>query len=85
VAEELNLDYYYAHPYYSWERVANENLNGLIRQYIPQKTDFSNLSDEYIKSIEIKLNNRPRKRFDFQTPIFVMEKLLFNHKVASMT
>lgn len=85
VANELNIDYYFAHPYHSWERGANENLNGLIRQYIPKKTNFCNLTDEYVKSIETKLNNRPRKRYNFETPIFVMEKLLFNQEVAFMT
>jgi IS30 family transposase len=82
VAEKLYLDYYFAHPYHSWERGSNENLNGLIRQYIPKKTDFKTLSNQYIKDIETKLNNRPRKRFNFESPIFEMEKLLFNQKVA---
>lgn len=85
IAETLNIDYYFATPYHSWERGSNENLNGLVRQYIPKKTDFSALSDEYIKSIENKLNNRPRKRFDYETPIFVMNQLLFNQKVAFVT
>lgn len=47
VASELHVDYYFAHPYHSWERGSNENLNGLIRQYIPKKTSFTNLTDEY--------------------------------------
>ncbi|MCP4356130.1 MAG: IS30 family transposase [Proteobacteria bacterium] len=85
VAAELNVDYYFAHPYHSWERGSNENLNGLIRQYIPKKTTFENLTHEYIKSIETKLNNRPRKRYNFETPIFVMENLLFIQKVAFVT
>lgn len=85
VAEKLYIDYYFAHPYHSWERGSNENLNGLIRQYIPKNTNFKTLSDQYIKDIETKLNNRPRKRFNFQTPIFEMEKLLFNQKVAFVT
>ena len=61
---------------------ANENLNGLVRQYIPKSSDFSDYTDEQIKEIEIKLNNRPRKRYQFENPIFVMEKLLFNPKDA---
>ena len=85
IAEESYIDYYFAHPYHSWERGSNENLNGLIRQYIPKKTDFKTLSNQYIKDIETKLNNRPRKRFNFESPIFEMEKLLFNQKVAFMT
>lgn len=75
-------DFYFANPYSPWERGSNENLNGLIRQYIPKSSDFSNLSEERIMEIQNKLNNRPRKRFDYENPIFVMEKLLFNPKVA---
>jgi IS30 family transposase len=85
VAEKAYIDYYFAHPYHSWERGSNENLNGLIRQYIPKKTDFKTLTNQYIKDIETKLNNRPRKRFNFESPIFEMEKLLFNQKVAFVT
>ncbi len=81
VAETNNIDYYFAHPYHSWERGSNENLNGLIRQYIPKKSDFSLLTDEYIKKIENKINSRPRKRFNYENPIFVMNKLLFNQKL----
>lgn len=85
IAENAQIDYYFAHPYHSWERGSNENLNGLIRQYITKDTDFSTLTDQYIKDIENKLNNRPRKRYNYQTPIFEMEKLLFNEKVAFVT
>jgi len=85
IAETLEIDYYFAHPYHSWERGSNENLNGLIRQYFPKKTDFTQLTDTEIKNIETKLNNRPRKRFNYQTPTFVMNQLLFNQKVAFMT
>lgn len=85
VVNELNIDFYFAHPYHSWERGSNENLNGLIRQYFPKKSDFSNITDEEIKAVEVKLNNRPRKRYNYETPIFVMEKLLFNPDVAFVT
>lgn len=81
VAETNNIDYYFAHPYHSWERGSNENLNGLIRQYIPKKSDFRLLTDEYIKEVENKINLRPRKRFNYENPIFVMNKLLFNQKL----
>ena len=81
VSEISNIDYYFANPYHSWERGSNENLNGLVRQYIPKKSDFKLFSDEYIKQIEDKLNSRPRKRFNYENPIFVMNKLLFNQKL----
>jgi len=85
VAEALSIDYYFAHPYHSWERGSNENLNGLVRQYFPKGSDFKNLSEQYIKQIETKINSRPRKRFGYQSPIFVMNKLLFNQNVALVT
>jgi len=75
-------DFFFANPHSPWERGSNENLNGLIRQYIPKSSDFSDYSDEQIKEIENKINNRPRKRYQFENPIFVKEKLLFNPKVA---
>jgi len=85
VAEQLNIDYYFAHPYHSWERGSNENINGLIRQYFPKGSDFSSITDRQIKQIETKINNRPRKRFGYENPIFEMNKLLFNSEVAFMS
>ena len=75
-------DFFFANPYSPWERGANENLNGLIRQYIPKSSDFSKLSEQLIQEIENRINNRPRKRLGFEKPIFVMEKLLFNSEIA---
>lgn len=73
---------YFANPYSPWERGSNENLNGLIRQYIPKSSSFENISDQRIKEIQDKINSRPRKRFSYETPILQMEKLLFNSEVA---
>lgn len=69
VAQELNCDIYFARPYHSWERGTNENANGLVRQYFPKGTDFSEISDAEIKTVQDKLNMRPRKRLGFQAPI----------------
>ena len=78
-------DFYFANPYSPWERGSNENLNGLVRQYIPKSSDFSTITEERIQEIQQKINNRPRKRFNYENPIFVMEKLLFNSEVAFVT
>ena len=75
IASKLQLAFYFAKPYRSWERGSNENLNGLIRQYIPKRTDFSTLTTEFIQYVEDELNNRPRKRFDFRSPITTFERL----------
>jgi len=85
VAEQLSIDYYFARPYHSWERGSNENLNGLVRQYFKKSSDFTQITDEQVKAVERKLNQRPRKRYKYENPIFVMDKLLFNDDVAFMT
>ena len=85
VAEQLGVDHSFAKPYHSWERGANENLNGLVRQYFKKSSDFSKITQQQIKKGEDKLNNRPRKRFNYETPVFVMNKLVFNQKVAFVT
>ena len=69
VSKELGIDFYFADPYSSWQRGSNENLNGLIRQYFPKKTNFDTVSHDQVKKVEQQLNNRPRKRFGFRTPI----------------
>src|SRR5690554_4531410 len=65
IAQALDIDYYFAKPYHSWERGANENLNGLVRQYFPKKTNFENINKQGIERVIKILNNRPRKRFGF--------------------
>lgn len=62
---------FFAHPYHSWERGANENANGLLREYFPKKTDFSMINDEEIEAVEFRLNSRPRKRLGFRSPLEV--------------
>ena len=68
LSEEFNLDYYFAHPYHSWERGSNENYNRLLRQYFPKGADLRFISQEELERVENKLNNRPRKRFGYMSP-----------------
>lgn len=67
----LGLQCFFAHPYHSWERGANENVNGLVRDYFPKKTDFTRIPDAEIGAAEYALNTRPRKRLGWQTPLEV--------------
>jgi IS30 family transposase len=64
----LGLSVYFAHPYHSWERGSNENLNGLLRRFFPKGTDWSTISDEEIAQAEYLINSRPRKRLGGLTP-----------------
>ena len=68
IVKELQISFYFSKPYHSWERGANENTNGLIKQYIPKGTDFSGITDEFVSWVENKLNNRPKKRLGYLTP-----------------
>ena len=68
ISKRLGIEFYFADPYSSWQRGSNENLNGLVRQYFPKKTNFEKLSWRDIKYVENQLNNRPRKRYGFKTP-----------------
>jgi IS30 family transposase len=72
----LGFQTFFANPYSSWERGTNENTNGLIRQYLPRKTDLSQTSYQRIARIAAKLNNRPRKCLGYRTPAEVLGPVL---------
>ena len=76
---------YFATPYHSWERGTNENTNGLIRQYIPKTDPMTTLSQAHCDEIATKLNNRPRKRHHFHTPIEVLERHLSRLSLTSVS
>jgi len=59
----------------------NENTNGLIRRYIPKKTDFTTISDKEIIQIQNDLNNRPRKTLGYKTPAEVFYKEVSRHEL----
>lgn len=69
IAQELEIDFFFTHPYSSWEKGTNENTNGLLRQYFPKGTDFNTMSDDVISHVENELNNRPRKCLYYKSPI----------------
>lgn len=71
IEHEIGASCFFAHPYHSWERGTNENTNGLVRDYLPKKTDFRLVSVEEIAAVEYALNTRPRKRLKWKTPLEV--------------
>ena len=75
IAKGLDIQFFFAKPYHSWERGANENTNGLARQYIPKGMDFDELTEEYVAEVEWKLNHRPRKSLGYLTPLEYFKKI----------
>jgi IS30 family transposase len=69
IAHKLNTLYFFCHPYASYERGLNEYSNKLIRQYIPKKHSFNLLNDNDITNIQHKINARPRKLLNFDSPL----------------
>lgn len=68
ITKALNMPIYFCHPYSSWEKGAVENINGLLRQYLPRNTNLKRINQKHIDEIIKSLNNRPRKCLNYMTP-----------------
>jgi IS30 family transposase len=68
VEQTTPVKFYFATPYHSWERGSNENLNGLLRQYLPKRSNLKGLTQRQCDAIAKQLNTRPRKRLGYRTP-----------------
>jgi IS30 family transposase len=78
ISKALSADFYFAHPYSSWERGLNENTNGLLRQYFPKSMGLKAVSQLEVKAAVKLLNSRPRKTLGYRTP----ELLMKNYRAA---
>jgi transposase, IS30 family len=72
--EATNSKAYFADPYSPWQRVLNENTNGLLRRYFPKGCNFHEITHDRIQQVVDKLNHRPRKCLNFRTPYEVFFK-----------
>lgn len=66
--QQFGIKCYFATPYHSWERGSNENMNGLIRQYLPKGMCMQSIAQKDCNAIALEINERPRKRYSYRTP-----------------
>jgi IS30 family transposase len=68
IRDDYNITTYFCDPYSSWQKGGVENLNGLIREYLPKDTDMTTITDTDVYRIQERLNNRPRKKLGYISP-----------------
>ena len=79
LSEQTGIAVYFCDPHSPWQRGSNENMNGLVRQYLPKGTDLSIYSQEQLDAIADEINNRPRKGLGVRSPLAVYRELLINN------
>ena len=73
---DTDLDIYFCDPHSPWQRGTNENTNGLLRQYFPNRTDLHRHSPTDLDAVAAALNSRPRKTLNWKTPAETLDNLL---------
>ncbi len=82
VNEELKTKSFFTHPYTSQEKGTVENRIGVLRRFFPKKTDFTKVTAKQVSHVEKMINERPVRKFNYQTPNAVFLQKL---KVALIT
>ena len=82
LAEQTDVQVYFCDPHSPWQRGTNENTSGLLRQYLPKGTDLSHLTQQDLNAIALQLNNRPRKVFEFRSPLEAYSDIMHNLELA---
>jgi IS30 family transposase len=81
--QDLNVITYFCDSYSSWQKGGVENVNKMIRKYIPKKTDISKLSKEFIQEVEDLINNKPRKSLNYKTALEIaVENGIIENRVS---
>jgi IS30 family transposase len=81
ISKKLDAIIYFTHPYSSWEKGQIENMNKLLRQYVPKKEVINEINTLNLKEIQYKINRRPRKNLDYEKPVDLFYNFI-NPKVA---
>jgi len=73
---DTGIDVFFCDPHSPWQRGINENTNGLLRQYFPKGTSLDGFTEGQLDAVAHELNDRPRKRLEFQTPNEIIRSVL---------
>ena len=73
---KTKIQSYFCNPYSSWQKGGVENLNSLIREFFPKKSNLDMITEKEVYLVQEKLNNRPRKKLNYLTPNEVIAKEL---------
>ena len=71
-----DIKVYFADPHSPWQRPTNENTNGLIREYFPKGTSFTDVTDTRARAVQDQLNRRPREVLNGQTPTEILDTII---------
>lgn len=85
ITQKSGVAIYFCDPHSPWQRGSNENINGLLRQFLPKGTDLSVHSQAQLDEIAYLMNIRPRKRFNWKCPIEVMTEVIGKHHTAPVS
>jgi len=85
IKEEYNLETYFCDTYCAWQKGSVENIIGLLRQYLPKRSDISALTENDLYAIQERLNNRPRKSLNYQTPNEIFKQITQSGALNSRT
>jgi transposase, IS30 family len=85
ITAATGINVYFADPHAPWQRGSNENINGLLREYLPKGTDLRPYTPAQLQAIAAELNDRPRKRLGYRTPAEEFAKLLADDQRVATT
>lgn len=85
IAKQLKLETYFCHPYHSWEKGSNENMNGVVRQYFPRGKSIQAVTQAEINDVADELNSRPRKCLAYATPAEMLQSEYQNLQTVALS